>query len=349
MIDHIRRPAEERFHRINKAKVKKRAKSVIGMVFRYILIIDLGYMILYPILQYITQAFTHPYDAASTAFVWLPPTLSMDNIRMAWELLRYPTAFTYTFVSTAVVMLCQMLGSAFFGYSFARLKFKGSGVVFALVVLTIIVPQSALMLPQYIHFRNFDFFGIIQALLGHPLNLLNQRASIYILSFVGQGLSGGLFIYIFRQFFRGIPKELEEAAYIDGAGFLRTFFRIVLPVARLAFVTVGTLSFVWNWNDTYFPRLFNPTDNYLNVRIQTLKAPSGGDTLVQQAISRLYSNAKTPEAIANLRSIVRLKTEAYDTNILATCALLTIIPLIILFLVVQKQFVEGVERSGIVG
>ncbi len=327
--------------RITFAYVQKRSKQIFMALFRYALIICLSYMILYPLLQMISYALKHPYEIGMMSSVWIPDTITLDNIKIAAIILHYPKALMYTFGCTFVVMLLQMFNAAFAGYALARLKLKGSGLFLGLVVLTIIVPPSSLMLPQYVFFRNFDIFGIFTLLTGSKLNLLGKPVSMYLLAAMGQGLSAGLFVYIFRQFFRGMPRELEEAAYVDGAGILRIFFSIVLPTARPALVTVGILSFVWNWNDTYFPRLFNPTDDYLRIRMSSLSAVSGGTSNVQLAIGNAVSEIPP--------GIVRLTTNPYDLLILTVCSLLIILPLILFFFIVQKQFIEGVERSGIVG
>jgi len=289
----------------------------------------------------ISTAFTHPYDIGSMGAIWIPETPTFDNLKVASVILNYPKALLYTAGSTFIIMLLQILSSALAGYSFARLQFRGSKLLFMLVIFTIIVPPASLMLPQYVFFRNFDILGIFQKITGHKLNLLGKPISMCILAATGQGLNAGLFIYIFRQFFRGLPRELEEAAYVDGAGFLRIFFRIVLSISKPAIMTVGVLSFVWNWNDTYFPRLFNPTNDYLRIRIGALSAPSGGTSNVQLAIQNAIS--KIPP------NVVRLSSAPYDSVILTACSLLAIVPLIIFFLIIQKYFVEGIERSGIVG
>ena len=327
--------------KVNLPAIQKRIKAILSLLFRYALIICLSYMILYPLLQMITTALTHPYDIGSTASVWIPEHITLDNIKVATIIMDYPKSLLYSLTSTFVIMLLQLINASFAGYSFARLKFKGSGFLFGLVILTIIVPPTTMMLPQYVYFRNFDLFGIFSFLTGHKLNLLGKPASMCLLAILGQGLNSSLFIYIFRQFFRGLPKELEEAAYVDGAGFLRIFTSIVLPASKPGFITVGVLSFVWNWNDTYFPLLFNPTDRYLRVQLNSLAASSGGSSQIQLAIGNAVSKI-SPD-------IVRLSTEPYDKMMLTVCKLLTILPLIIIFLIVQKQFVEGVERSGIVG
>ncbi|HHY82084.1 MAG TPA: carbohydrate ABC transporter permease [Clostridiales bacterium] len=321
--------------------MQKKIRRLILLLFRYALIICISYMILYPLLQMLSTSFKHPYDIGSLSSIWIPENITFDNIRIAAIVLNYEKSLLYTFVCTFFVMLLQMFNAAFAGYAFARLKLKGGRLLFGLVLLTIIVPPTSMMLPQYVFFRNFDLFGIFKAITGSKLNLLGKPSSLYLLAALGQGLNAGLFVYIFRQFFRGLPRELEEAAYVDGAGYLRIFFRIVLPSSKPAFLTVGVLSFVWNWNDSYFPRLFNPTDQYLRIRMNTLSAASGGTSNVQLAIGNAISRIPP--------DIVRLTSQPYDALILTCCSLLIILPLIILFLIIQKHFIEGVERSGIVG
>lgn len=327
--------------KITYSYLKKKTNSVLVMTFKYALIICLSYMILYPLLRMISTTFTHPYDYGSLGSIWIPASPTFDNIKIAAIIMDYPKSVLYTAGSTLSIMLLQVLSAALAGYSFARLKFKGSGLLFALAIFTIIVPPASVMLPQYVFFRNFDILGIFERMTGEKLNLLGKPTSMLILAAMGQGLNGGLFIYIVRQFFKGLPKELEEAAYVDGAGFLRIFFGIVMPLSKPSILTVGVLSFVWNWNDTYFPQLFNPSSNYLRVRLGMLSAPSGGTSNVQLAIGNAIS--KIPS------DVVRLSSASYDSLILTVCSLLVILPLIVFFIIIQKHFIEGIERSGIVG
>ena len=146
--------------KVNLPAIQKRIKAILSLLFRYALIICLSYMILYPLLQMITTALTHPYDIGSTASVWIPEHITLDNIKVATIIMDYPKSLLYSLTSTFVIMLLQLINASFAGYSFARLKFKGSGFLFGLVILTIIVPPTTMMLPQYVYFRNFDLFGI---------------------------------------------------------------------------------------------------------------------------------------------------------------------------------------------
>jgi multiple sugar transport system permease protein len=147
---------------------------------------------------------------------------------------------------------------------------------------------------------------------------------MYIMTFFGAGLRSGLYIFIFTQFFRGMPKEIEEAAQVDGAGMFYTYFRIMLVNAIPSVVTVAIFSLVWQYNDMFYTNLFNlSSDMIIGRKITTLQATILNlDAVRDPSISALYVNAGV---------------------------ILVILPLIILYVLLQKQFIEGVERSGIVG
>ena len=213
------------------------------------------------------------------------------------------------FFSAMNVVICSMVG-----YGFARFKFPGSNALFALVIVTIVVPVHSYMVPMFLNFRYF---------LGMDWNLLNTWWSMALLTATGVGLRSGLYIYIFRQFFRGLPKEIEEAAFIDGAGPLYTYTKVMMPNAIPAIVTVLLFSFVWHYNDTFYTSLLMTDSNFLSVRLMAL-----GPTF------------QTVEAIWDL-SLIQM--------VVFGGVLLVIAPILIIYLFLQRYFVEGLERSGIVG
>ena len=325
------------------AKLIRIGKTLIINIFRFSLIIALAFMILYPLLRMINIAITYPRALNMVGSVWVPTAISSDNIRTAWAILNFVPYFTYTIRVVGAMMLLQMANAAFAGYAFARLRFRGMGILFVFVLITFIIPMEVFRLPRHIMFVNFDIFGIVTAVRGSPLNLIGEPTVMYIMTGLGMGIAGGLFVYIFRQFFRGLPKELEEAAYVDGAGFIRTFFTIVLPMAKPAFLTVGTLSFIWNYNDTTLSSLFDTMGQYLLARINTLAQTVGGTTMIQQQIGIATRTGRLSHDVVTVDNVI------YDAAIFSTTTLLSILPLILLFLIIQKQFVQGVERSGIVG
>ncbi len=332
-LDAVRRHKKK----ITPALAQKKGKAFLIGAARYLLIICLSYLILAPILRNISLAFTDPRDLGIATSIWIPPRVSTENWSVSMLMLDYWNALPYTLLNTLVLAVLQTVCAILAGYSFARLHFRFQNLLFAMVIFTIIVPSRIFMLPQYLFFKEFDILGIIKLITGKPLNLLNQPVSLYIMSITGMGIKSGLYIYILRQTFRGLPKELEEAAYIDGAGFVRTFSSIVLPSAGSGILTVGVLSYVWNWNDYYYLNLFDSL-NRKNLMLAFIKATGSTDEALN-AISR-----RIPADFFFLT-----KNPLYEQAIAKTAALDVLIPLILLFLLVQRKFIQGAERSGIVG
>ena len=317
--------------------LKKRLLSVILGLFRYLLIIGLTYLILAPILHSLSTSFTHPGDLGLATSIWVPTRISIENWYVAATVLNYKTALPFTVLHTAIITFLQIACSSMAGYAFARLKFRFRELLFGCVILTILVPATTFMLPQYLYFKDFDVLGIFYLLTGNHLNLLNTPLSIYIMAATGMGLKGGLFVYIFRQTFRGLPKALEEAAYIDGAGFIRTFTHIVLPSSGAGMITVGVLSFVWNWNDSYFTNLFDNAN--LKHLMLSFTRVSGA---VDQALNGVSKSI--PPSFTFLSN-----SPIYEEAISKTAAILLFLPLVVLYLIIQRKFVQGIERSGLVG
>jgi len=317
--------------------LKKRLLSVVLGLFRYLLIIGLTYLILAPILHSLSTSFTHPGDLGLATSIWVPTRISIENWYVAATVLNYKTALPFTVLHTAIITFLQIACSSMAGYAFARLKFRFRELLFGCVVLTILVPATTFMLPQYLYFKDFDVLGIFYLLTGNHLNLLNTPLSIYIMAATGMGLKGGLFVYIFRQTFRGLPKALEEAAYIDGAGFIRTFTHIVLPSSGAGMITVGVLSFVWNWNDSYFTNLFDNAN--LKHLMLSFTRVSGA---VDQALNGVSKSI--PPSFTFLSN-----SPIYEEAISKTAAILLFLPLVVLYLIIQRKFVQGIERSGLVG
>ena len=324
--------------KLTPAKIQKRGKAFLVGILRYTLLVCLSYLILAPILQNIVLAFTHPADLGLSSSIWIPIRLSTQNIYVSYKILSYGPKLLSTLLYTTVIMILQVVCTLIAGYSFARLKFRGQGLLFACVIVTIVVPSTIIMLPQYLYFNDFRLFGLIPVFnQGQSLSMLNKPAVIYLLSVMGMGLKSGLYIYIFRQTFRGLPKELEQAAYVDGAGFVRTFVGIVLPCAGPGLITVCVLSFVWNWNDKSFLSWFDPT-NTSNLMFWFVKRTSN----MKQALDSVSS--VVPGDYTFLPDNL-----LFQNAVSKTCALFVLVPLIALYLIVQRRFVQGVERSGIVG
>ncbi|AIQ27651.1 ABC transporter permease [Paenibacillus sp. FSL P4-0081] len=324
---------EANHHRVHKLKGK--AVDLLYALFRYALVIGISFIIIYPLLMKFSIAFKDKADIYNPTIYMIPVHYTMDNIRMAMQILDYFPLLGNTLLFVVVTTVLTTASCALAGYGFARFNFPGSNILFALVILTLLVPTSTLMVPMYLHFRSFDIMGIIHLITGKSgINLLNTYWPSMITSATAIGLKAGLFIYIFRQFFKGMPKEIEEAALIDGAGGVKTFLRIMLPNAVSPMITVILFCFVWQYNDTFFTSLFMSEIALMPTKVSSLAA---------------QANALLP-GLLGVGGGSGVKADPnHVAMIIDTGILLAILPLITLYMVVQRYFVESVERSGIIG
>lgn len=306
------------------AKRKRVLNVFTSRFFRYVFLIGLSFVILFPTIQQVLQALRAPEDVNNPAVVWIPEIWSIKNIILAVKVLDYPSALKNTAILALISMVLQIFATSLAGYSFSRLKTRFSNILFVLVILTIVIPPQALSLSQYLYFRD--------------LKLIGSPMSIVIMNLLGMGIRSGIFIFIFRQFFAGLPKELEESAQIDGAGVFRTFFSVMLPNARGAMVTVGLFSFVWAWNDAYYVKIFE---------VSTAKFPLLTMRLINAA-ENMYAQLSYSGGL-NLVGQDVWENPLFLALISNVSALLMMLPLLIMYLFVQRLFVESIERTGIVG
>lgn len=324
--------------RLSKAAIRQKGKSILGHIFRYVLLISLGFVIITPLLNLLKEATTAQSVLGMKSSQWVPPAVSSVSFQVALKILDYWKSLAFSLFNTAILAILQTLCASLAAYSFARMKFKGSGILFAIVIFSIVVPSQSIMLAQYITFKNFDILGIFKLLTGKPIALVGSDISLYLLAATGMGVKGGLFIYILRQNFRQLPFSIEEAAFVDGAGFLRTFFSIVLPSSATSLTTVGVLSFLWNYADVYFTSLLTSSSKSLAL-----------------TFNRVQANIRWPIGDAvkllpkEISAVVNKESPLVQSAVAAACALLVVAPILILYLFVQKRFVQGVERSGLGG
>jgi ABC-type sugar transport system, permease component len=309
------------------------AKKWLWTIVRFVLIFGISFVIVYPILLKLSIAFKSMEDLYDSTVIWIPQNITLHNFKLVFEAMNYPSVLMNTLLLSSAVMVLQTITCVLAGYGFARIKFRGSGLLFAGVIFTILVPANTIMIPLYLHFKNFDVFGLIELFRGEPVNLINTYWPFIISAALGMGVKTGLYVYIFRQFFKGIPREIEEAAYVDGAGYFATFRKIILPNAVPSMVTVMLFSFVWQWNDSFF------TNMYLNEPkvMSSMMASSG------YAIATHLSGGGQAEIASYVQD------PFFMSMMMNTSVLMAILPLIILYVFVQRHFVESVERSGLVG
>jgi multiple sugar transport system permease protein len=304
-------------------------KSWLWTFIRLVLICGFSFIILYPIMIKLMIAIKDPVDMYDATVVWIPKHFTLENFKIVINALSYPKILLNTVLLSGGVMFLQTFSCVLAGYGFSRIKFRGSGLLFGCVIFTILVPPQTIMIPTYLTYKNFDILGIVSFIQGKPWSLVNTYWPFLISSALGMGLKTGLFVYIFRQFFRGIPIEMEEAALVDGSGTFGTFAKIILPNAIPAVITVTLFSFVWQWNDSYFTSLI----------LNDAKVMS---SMMSTATAQIYFYLRPSSDWVNPDPL-------YLSMIQNTAVLMAILPLIIMYLFVQRHFVESMERSGMVG
>jgi len=294
--------------------IKRKIGELAWAFVRAIFILGFSFAILYPLLNMISRAFMEPQDLYDSSVLWLPAHFTFVNFDIAIEGLKYGEAMWNSLWSSGLATLLQVASCTMAGYALGRYNFPGRGLVFGLVIFTLIVPPQLTMISSYMYFTG--------------LKLVDTQWPMLFMAATGSGIRAGLFIYMLRQSFRSFPKETEEAAMVDGAGHFRTFFSIMLPGAVTVIVTVVLFSFVWYWNDVFFVNLYNR--NFWNLSNSINMAA--------------FSTAGHPEfqGFSEFDPVL-------SQNLKNVAALLIIGPLVLLFLVLQRYFVESVERSGIVG
>ncbi len=300
---------------------RRKAADAVWRVFRFVILTGLGFVILYPLIYMVSCAFRQRIDMNDPTVLWIPRHPTLDIIRETMDAMDIWNTLKNTLLLNIGCSLVQVLSCAVTGYGFARFSFKGKKFLFGIVIMMILVPTQVIALPLYMQFRFFGFGKF-------SINLIDSFATMYLPAITANGISSGLMILLFRQFFRGLPRELEDAAYIDGCGPFMTFVRVMAPNAASAFLTVFLFSVVWYWNDYYVSATFFTNTRTIALMLQNL------DTELK---IRLFNSATVE--ISPREQIVWKE---------AGC-LLSITPMLVMYAFLQKHFTEGIERSGIVG
>ena len=310
---------------INKAFAKRTA----WVILRYLLLTGLSFLILYPLLVKLSNSFMSQHDLIDGTVRFIPREPTLFNYDLVIKHTKYFEGLKNTFIISFLSGALQMLVCTLIGYGLARFNFRGRGIIFALVVFTILVPPQTYMISMYLKFRFFDLFGLFKAITGNPVKLLDTHWPLALLSLTGFGFKNGLYILIMRQYFKGIPAELEEAAYVDGSGLFRTFTTIIIPLSFSMMITVFLFAFSWQWTDTFYSSMF-----FSSVRVLSNSLLLGFEGI-------MVEGAGTAIGLKNGQPL----TETLKN----TMSLLVIAPLVVMYLFAQRRLVEGIERSGIVG
>jgi ABC transporter, permease protein len=317
---------------MNKTVLKNKTKGVGVSVLRMLFLLAFEFVLLYPVIFMISNSFKVTSDTLNPAVKWFSLSPTTYGYKVAWMAFDYWNGLKITFLFGIVSGLIEVVTCAVYAYGLSRFELRFKKIWMFLLIVTILIPDVMLIIPRILNFRYMDVFGILglfYKLTGVDLrvNITDTVWTFYLPSLFGVGLKGGLFIYIYMQFFKGLPKELEEAAWIDGAGPVQTFIRIIIPSSGVVILTVFIFSFIWHWNDWLLATMYTENNHTLAF---TLRNISG-------YIGQLWSSMK-----------ISADSSAYYGAPLAAC-LMFIAPPTLLYVILQRHFIESVDRVGIVG
>lgn len=282
--------------------------------FTYLFLIIISYVFIYPFLYMLITSIKSASDLFDISVNWVPTSIRWKNYLVAFNNLDYGSHLLNSLIITVLCTVGHVLSCSFIGYGFARYKFPLKSLWFIIVVFTIIIPPQVIILPLYLTYRN--------------LGWLDTFAPLILPTAFGFGLRGGLFIFIYRQFFVGLPNDLENAAKIDGCGFFGAYARIAFPVARTTSLLVLVLSMVWHWNDYYEPVMYLGKSKFWPL-------PSMLPSIYEKYQSAAVDLMQNPET-------------AITEGVVMAATFLVILPVLLVYCFLQKQFIQGIERTGLV-
>lgn len=290
--------------------LRRKTSAAIIYLARLLILTIVGYIVLYPFFYMLVTAIKDIDAMLDVEHIWIPVTYSLKSFKEIFELLNFGTALKQTFLVQILSAAIETFVCAFVAYGFARFKFKGKPICMFFLILSLLVPIQMYSLSMSVNYRN--------------LHLFNTPFVYWLPSLLGVGIRSGMMIFIYQQFFVNLPKELEDAAYIDGAGPVRTYFSIALPSSSVVLVTVSVLSFVWHWNEYYLASL-------------TFLSDSAPLAMVLSFLKVYLKQVGIYEGWPEYASLVS-----------AACLMYVIIPLI-LYMIFQRKFVRSIDRVGITG
>ena len=345
--------------------LKKRAGQITVSLVRGLLLFGLCFMIIQPLLTRFSMGLMQEQDLYDSTIILLPRHVTLDNYRIVAELTDLKTiggswhfnSLLNTLWVSVVVSVFQIVSTTLVAYGFARYEFPLKKFWFACVVAVIVIPPQTIQSALYMNFANFDVLriftlfganaegltfgqrlmslvdgtgtGLIELLSGQTLNLRSNISAYLIMAITCMGLKDGLYIYMMRQYFKGIPTSLEEAAYVDGCGTMHTFLKIMLPDALPTIASCFLFSFVWQFTDIFYARLFLPSS--------TISIYSTQMSSMVTRMSRYFSaDATVAVVVPNGR----------QQQLISIAVLICAVPLVILYLFTQRTFVESLAMSG---
>jgi multiple sugar transport system permease protein len=266
---------------------------------------------LVPFVWMLSTSLKPPDQLFTVPPTWIPSPLQFDTYLKAMSAGNFGRYAFNSLLLAVANMLSNVLLSAFAGYAFARLKFPGREVLFVLVLATLMVPYQVTIIPLFVIVRHIPLFGGNDGLGQGGIGWINSYWGLIV-----PGAVGAFGIFMLRQFFQTLPVELEDAARIDGAGELRIFWQIMLPLAMPAIATLAIFSFQAGWNAFLWPLLITTTDDMRTIQL--------GLTVFQQQYSTQWGQLMAATVVAT-------------------------VPVILVFAAGQRLMVRGIAFTGLKG
>lgn len=315
------------------AENKKKPKAIFtkkfyidhgGNILCHIVLIGIIFLILFPFIQKVCTMFLSYDDLSDSTVQYIPKHFSLYTVITTIGIMDYWMTLVRTAFLSVVAAVLQTLSCTLTAYGLARFKFKGRGLVFGCVIMVLLIPPQVVMASLYMNFAHLNPLGLASLFGVGRIDISNGILPFILLSATAVAFKNSLYIYLLRQFFRGLPTEIEEAGMIDGSSHMGIFFRLMLPNAVPMMVTIILFAFSWQWTDNYYSQLFLGHSDY---------------TVITNALIGLRSYG------VNIASF----TNVFRNAIIDTGIVLSILPLVIVYIFGQKFFVQGVSQSGIVG
>ncbi len=320
-------------HSLTVSKAKKKTVSIFKAICMAIVLIAFAYILLYPVLYMFANSLKTKQDLLDPSVQWISKHIDFSSFKGAYKAMDFNNTLWNTVRFEMVSAVIEVFTCSLFAYGLARFDIKYKKLYTFILILTILVPDIMLLMPRAMHFKQLDFLGVLSLfdkITGIDIrpNIIDTPWSFYLPSIFGVGLKGSLFIFIYINFFKGLPKELEEAAMIDGACPLKTYFSIIIPASGVVFLTVFVFSFVWHWNDYYLALMYTTQNRTLSYMVAN----------IDQFVFITFGGVEG-------LGLDRAYTYTYP---MASCLLYITIPTIA-YLFLQRRFIQSVDRVGIVG
>lgn len=277
----------------------------------YLILIDIAFSFLMPVIYMASTSLMTIQDFLDPGVYWIPRAVYWDNFVLSFQSMNYLVGLKNSAITVFFGTLGQIISCSLAGYGFARFKFPGRDFLFMAVLFTFIVPPQTIIVPLFILYRE--------------LGWIDTFLPFTVPAFFAHGLRGSILVLIFRQFFKRQPFELEEAAYIDGSGPIRTFSMIMLPLARPALLVTFLFSLVWHWNDYYEPMMYLMRPQSFTVPLRL--------NILEQGLQQLTGGQAG---------------QLFNEPLMMAACFLVVLPPLILYMLTQRFFVESIERTGLV-